>query len=113
MDNINQEKREKFMEIAEKRVNNIIHDIEILKPMAGSPNYDYIKEDIDNMFGAIEQSLLDCRAEYIRKIEGKQSKEKKAFSFGNNNGNTENNAEEIKSEIETENNDNVETDYII
>ncbi len=85
MENINQEKREKFMEIAEKRVNNIIHDIEILKPMAGSPNYDYTKEDIDNMFEAIEQCLIDCKAEYIRKIEEKQSKKRKAFSFGNSN----------------------------
>ena len=95
MENINQEKREKFMEIAEKRVNNIIHDIEILKPMAGSTNYDYTKEDIDNMFEAILQCVTDCKSEYIRKIEGKQTKERKSFSFVNSNIESNSNDTEI------------------
>ena len=30
---INEEKRQKFVESAGKRVNNVIHDIEILEPM--------------------------------------------------------------------------------
>ena len=95
MENINQEKREKFMEIAEKRVNNIIHDIEILKPMAGSTNYDYTKENIDNMFEAILQCVTDCKSEYIRKIEGKQTKERKSFSFVNSNIESNSNDTEI------------------
>ena len=31
---VNEEKRNKFMEYAGKRVNNVMHDIQILEPMA-------------------------------------------------------------------------------
>ena len=33
---VNEEKRNKFMEFAGKRVNNVMHDIQILEPMARS-----------------------------------------------------------------------------
>ena len=33
---INEEKRKKFMEYAGKRVNNVLHDIQILEPMSRS-----------------------------------------------------------------------------
>ena len=42
---INEEKRIKFMEYAGKRVNNVLHDIQILEPMARSNSYDFTKED--------------------------------------------------------------------
>lgn len=70
---MNEEKREKFMEIAEKRINNCIHDIEILRPMAKSSNYDYTKEDVESMFLAIEGTLNSVKEEYLMKFE-KQGK---------------------------------------
>ena len=42
---INEEKRQKFMENAGKRVNNVMHDIQILEPMARSNSYDFTKEN--------------------------------------------------------------------
>ena len=44
---INEEKRQKFMENAGKRVNNVMHDIQILEPMARSNSYDFTKEDVE------------------------------------------------------------------
>ena len=38
---VNEEKRAKFMEFAGKRVNNVLHDIQILEPMARSNSYDF------------------------------------------------------------------------
>ena len=38
---INEEKRQKFIEYAGKRVNNVLHDIQILEPMARSNTYDF------------------------------------------------------------------------
>ena len=38
---INEEKRQKFMENAGKRVNKVMHDIQILEPMARSSVYDF------------------------------------------------------------------------
>ena len=79
---VNNEKREKFMEIAGKRVNNILHDIEILLPMSRSNNYDFTKEDVESMFTAMQTSLDSAKQEYLKKFEEKEARQKKTFSFG-------------------------------
>lgn len=75
-------KREKFIESAAKRVNNIIHDIEILKPMARSNLYDFTKDDVSQMFSAIEETINSVKSEFIRRLENSQKDSKKIFSFG-------------------------------
>ena len=79
---VNEEKRNKFMEFAGKRVNNVLHDIQILEPMARSNNYDYTKQDIEEMFTAIEDTLTEAKEEFYKKFEEKQRATKKVFSFG-------------------------------
>lgn len=79
---VNQEKRQKFMEYAAKRVNNVMHDISILEPMARSSSYDFTRADVDEMFNAIQSSLDSVREEYYRKFEAKAKTTKQAFSFG-------------------------------
>ena len=80
---VNEEKRAKFMENAGKRVNKVMHDIQILEPMARSSVYDFTKEDVEEMFGAMQSTLNDVRAEFNKKFEEKARNEKKVFSFGN------------------------------
>ena len=80
---INEEKRNKFMEYAGKRVNNVLHDMQILEPMARSNSYDFTKEDVEEMFGAMQATLDDVIAEFNKKFEEKARSEKKVFSFGN------------------------------
>ena len=47
------------MEYAGKRVNNVLHDIQILEPMARSNSYDFTKEDVEKMFTAmLEQAVF-------------------------------------------------------
>lgn len=79
---VNEEKREKFMEFAGKRVNNVLHDIQILEPMARSNSYDFTKQDVDEMFDAMQNTLNDAREEFYRKFEEKAKSSKKTFSFG-------------------------------
>lgn len=79
---INEEKRNKFMEYAGKRVNNVLHDMQILEPMARSNSYDFTKEDVEEMFGAMQSTLNDVKAEFNKKFEEKARNEKKVFSFG-------------------------------
>ena len=79
---LNEEKRAKFIESAGKRVNNVIHDIEILEPMARSSVYDFSKEDVEQMFSAMQETLDNVRDSYHKKFEEKQKAEKKVFSFG-------------------------------
>ena len=78
---INEEKRKKFMEYAGKRVNNVMHDIQILEPMARSNSYDFTKEDVEKMFFAMQDALNATKAEFEKKFEEKARTEKKVFSF--------------------------------
>lgn len=79
---VNEEKRNKFMEYAGKRVNNVLHDIQILEPMARSNSYDFTKQDIEEMFTAMQEALNDAKEEFYKKFEEKQKSSKKVFSFG-------------------------------
>ena len=79
---VNVEKRQKFMENAGKRVNKVMHDIQILEPMARSSVYDFTKADVEEMFGAMQDALDTAKEEYIKKFEGKAKAERKVFSFG-------------------------------
>ncbi len=98
---VNEEKRNKFMENAGKRVNKVMHDIQILEPMARSSVYDFTKEDVEEMFCAMQEALNTAKAEYDKKFEDKTKMERKVFSFGatttsqpvkeDSVGNTENN----------------------
>ncbi len=78
---INEEKRNKFMAYAGKRVNNVLHDMQILEPMARSNAYDFTKEDVEKMFLAMQNTLDSVREEYNKKFEQKAKSEKKIFSF--------------------------------
>ena len=79
---VNEEKRNKFMEYAGKRVNNVLHDMQILEPMARSNAYDFTKEDVEEMFNAMQETLNDVKIEFNKKFEEKARAEKKVFSFG-------------------------------
>lgn len=78
---VNEEKRKKFMENAGKRVNKVMHDIQILEPMARSSVYDFTKEDVEKMFFAMQDALNSAKAEYNKKFEEKAKAERKVFSF--------------------------------
>ena len=78
---VNEEKRKKFIEFAGKRVNNVLHDIQILEPMARSNTYDFTKKDVEDMFNAMQETLNNAKEEFYRKFEEKARTEKKTFSF--------------------------------
>ena len=78
---VNEEKRKKFRDFAGKRVNNVMHDIQILEPMARSNAYDFTKEDVEKMFYAMQESLNSTKAEFEKKFEEKARAERKIFSF--------------------------------
>lgn len=80
---VNEEKRKKFMENAGKRINKVMHDIQILEPMARSSVYDFTKEDVEKMFFAMQDALDTAKAEYNKKFEEKTRNERRVFSFEN------------------------------
>ena len=99
---VNEEKRMKFMEYAGKRVNNVLHDIQILEPMARSSAYDFTKEDVEEMFNAMQETLNDPKAEFYKKFEEKAKADKKVFSFGTSKTISNDAGSELKEENVTE-----------
>ncbi|MFR8103514.1 MAG: hypothetical protein ACLU8F_00245 [Clostridia bacterium] len=85
---VNEEKRKKFMEYAGKRVNNVIHDIQILEPMARSNSYDFTKQDVEEMFLAMQDVLNEAKEEFNKKFEEKVRSSKKVFTFGSSTSTT-------------------------
>ena len=116
---INEEKRQKFIEYAGKRVNNILHDIQVLEPMSRSNSYDFTKQDLEEMFTAMQECLDSTKEEFYKKFEEKARAEKKVFSFGMGSStkkvegmideNVSNN-EEVGQELKLENAEKVEDD---
>lgn len=103
---VNEEKRKKFMEFAGKRVNNVMHDIQILEPMARSNVYDFTKEDVQEMFTAMQEVLNNTKAEFDKKFEEKARTERKVFSFGG--GSSINNTIDTENDIIEESENNID-----
>ena len=78
---VNEEKRKKFMEVAEGRIQNVIHSLEIIIPMGkNNNNYDYTEEDVDMMINAIKETT-DALERALRQRFITRTSDKKAFSF--------------------------------
>lgn len=97
---VNEEKRQKFMENAGKRVNKVMHDIQILEPMSRSSVYDFTKADVEEMFSAMQEALDNAKEEYNKKFEGKARAEKKVFTFGSSANNIAKETEIAASNLE-------------
>lgn len=78
---INEEKREKFLSLAESRVQNVIHSMEIIMPMGNSSNYDYSEADVDLMINAIREKTDDLETALKERFSKAKLAEKKLFSF--------------------------------
>lgn len=102
---VNEEKRKKFVEYAGKRVNNVLHDIQILEPMARSNSYDFTRKDVEDMFNAMQETLNEAKEEFNKKFDEKARAEKKVFSFSNDI--SEDIPENISNDIEIDLNDEI------
>lgn len=56
--------REKFIELAEKRVNRAIKDIRLVGNLSNKSNYKYSDEDVRTIFAAIEKELKQARERF-------------------------------------------------
>lgn len=61
---MNESKNEKFVRIAEARTNKIIDMIRLLGNCSNTSTYDYSKEDVKKIFGAIESELKIAKAKF-------------------------------------------------
>ncbi len=65
-------KRDKFVRLAEARTNKIIDMLQLLGNGSNTSAYDYTQQDIDKIFGAIENEVREAKKKF-NKIESKNS----------------------------------------
>ena len=58
------EKRERFVRIAENRTNKILEQIRLLGNCSNKHNYEYDDEDVKKIFAVIEQELKQTKSKY-------------------------------------------------
>lgn len=65
-------KREKFKELAEKRVNNALKNIQLIGNLSNTNNYEYLEEEVSKIFKTLKEELQTAEARF--KISGKKGK---------------------------------------
>ena len=70
-------KNEKFIRLAEARVNSVIQKIQLIGNLSNRRNYDYSEKEVNELFKAIEVELQ--RAKQLFEVE--VSKENSKFRF--------------------------------
>lgn len=57
-------KKERFTVLAENRTNNIINGLRILSNCTNKALYEYTNEEIDKIFKAIEEALVEAKMQF-------------------------------------------------
>lgn len=72
MGNAQETKRDKFVRLAEARTNKIIDMLQLLGNCSNTSVYDYTQQDVEKIFGAIENELKEAKKKF-NKVESKKS----------------------------------------
>lgn len=70
MDNNNESKSERFVRLAEPRVNRACKAISMIGHLAAS-SYEYTEQQVDAMFAAMQDALDTARAKYRKGADNK------------------------------------------
>lgn len=70
-------KREKFMELAEKRVNKAVKTMRLIGNLSNKSNYDYTDELVNEIIGALERELRDLK----KKFSPGKAEDQRDFTF--------------------------------
>lgn len=57
-------KREKFVRLAEKRMDNILKGIELMGNLSNSNNYEYTEEDLNKIVKTLKSAVSDLEHTY-------------------------------------------------
>lgn len=58
-------KRERFVRIAEARTNKILDMLKLLGNCSVTTNYEYTEEDVKKIFGALERELKNSKNRFL------------------------------------------------
>ena len=60
-------KREKFIRLAEKRVNGVIRELELIGNLSNKSNYDYDDNDVEKIIKALKKAVSDLDSKFTSK----------------------------------------------
>lgn len=66
-DQIKETKRDKFVRLAEQRVNNILEQFRKLGNLSNTKNYEYDEEDVEKIFKELNKTLRKTKALFNEK----------------------------------------------
>ena len=67
-------KREKFVELAEKRVNNAIKQIQLIGNLSNTGNYEFQEADYQKIFRAIDAEVRELKRRFTEAEVGSKGK---------------------------------------
>jgi hypothetical protein len=62
------DRREKFVELAEKRVNKAIKDINLIGNLSNRSNYSYTDRDVRKISSALKKAVDEMKARFDSKV---------------------------------------------
>ena len=62
-------KREKFVELAEARVNRTLKDMQLVGNLSNRSAYEFTEADVKKVFAALQKGLDSARARFTRESE--------------------------------------------
>ena len=62
-------KRDKFVELAEARVNKTLKDLQLIGNLSNKSAYEFSEADVRKMFGALQKALDTAKARFSRDSE--------------------------------------------
>lgn len=65
--------RQKFVELANKRVSKALHDIQLIGNLSNKSNYHYTDNDIAKIFKALNDELKVCRKRFDLSLNNKEN----------------------------------------
>ena len=70
---VSDRKKEKFIELAEKRTRRIIINLDLIGNLSNKRNYIYTDEQCDQIFKAIKKGLREAEEKFIAVNRGKET----------------------------------------
>lgn len=64
--------RQKFVDLANKRVSKALHDIQLIGNLSNKSNYHYTEQDVTKMFKALNAELRACRKRFDLALNNKE-----------------------------------------
>ena len=66
-------KRNKFVQLAEKRVNNTLNNLRLIGNLANKTSYEYDQQDVDKIFRALNRGVSEAKSKFSSNGEGSGS----------------------------------------